>query len=84
MLLGERSIDAQAPVLRRLRHKLDDLGYRDMRLLFPPPHLCTDNAAMIAHVGISRLQRQRVDPLSVDIRSKWSIEDCESDFEIPA
>lgn len=40
-----------------------------------------DNAAMIAHVGVSRLSRQRIDPLSVDIKSKWSIEECELDFD---
>ncbi|GAA6029254.1 hypothetical protein JCM8097_003589 [Rhodosporidiobolus ruineniae] len=65
----------------RLRSKLDELGYADMPLIFPPPKYCTDNAAMIAHVGLMRLQAGRVDPLTVMQRSKWSVEECEADFE---
>ncbi|GAA5867927.1 hypothetical protein JCM1840_003490 [Sporobolomyces johnsonii] len=65
----------------RLRAKLDALGYADMPLIFPPPHLCTDNAAMIAYVGLLRLERNRIDPLTVMQRAKWSIEECEAEFE---
>lgn len=36
---------------------------------------------MIASVGISRLQRGRVDELTVMQKAKWSIEECEADFE---
>ncbi|GAA5929514.1 hypothetical protein JCM10213_006394 [Rhodosporidiobolus nylandii] len=70
-------------VLRdRLRMKLDDLGYRDMPLIFPPPKYCTDNAAMIAFVGLLRLERGLVDdPFTVMQRSKWSVEECEAEFE---
>ncbi|KAM0792259.1 hypothetical protein ACM66B_004953 [Microbotryomycetes sp. NB124-2] len=64
-----------------LRETLDSLGYHETRLVCPPPHLCTDNAAMIAQVGLSRLERGRVDSFDVDLKSKWSIEECESDFE---
>ncbi|GAA6059523.1 hypothetical protein JCM10212_006021 [Sporobolomyces blumeae] len=72
-------------VLReRLRSKLDSLALADLPLIFPPVHLCTDNAAMIAYVGLSRLERgERVDPLDVMQKSKWSIEECEADFEGP-
>ncbi|KAK4058910.1 Mitochondrial tRNAs modification protein [Microbotryomycetes sp. JL221] len=66
---------------RLLRNKLDSMGYESTRLIFPPPSLCTDNAAMIAQVGLSRLLRGRVDSFHMDIKSKWSIEECESDFE---
>lgn len=45
-----------------------------------PSHLA-DNAAMIAQVGLSRLRRGRIDPLTVGLRAKWSIEECEKDFE---
>lgn len=42
---------------------------------------CADNAAMIAYVGVSRLERGLVDPLTVMQRSKWPIDECEADFE---
>lgn len=43
--------------------------------------LVKDNAAMIANVGISRLKRGRVDDLDVMQQAKWSIDQCEADFE---
>lgn len=36
---------------------------------------------MIASVGISRLRRGRIDELDVMSRAKWSIEECEVEFE---
>lgn len=39
-----------------------------------------DNAAMIAWVGLHRLARGLVDPLTVMQRAKWPITECEADF----
>ena len=36
---------------------------------------------MIAWVGIGRLDRGRIDKLDIMQRSKWGIEECESEFE---
>ncbi|KAI5479311.1 hypothetical protein MNV49_003829 [Pseudohyphozyma bogoriensis] len=65
----------------RLRKCLDENGYSDLPMIFPPVHLCTDNAAMIAWVGIMRLQRGRIDSPTTMQRAKWSIEEAEADFE---
>jgi N6-L-threonylcarbamoyladenine synthase len=43
---------------RRLRERLTEAGAEaGLRVLSPPPELCTDNAAMIACVGAARLAR---------------------------
>lgn len=42
-----------------------------------------DNAAMIAWVGLDRLERGLVDPLTVMQRAKWPINECEADFVTP-
>ena len=35
---------------------------------------------MIAYVGLLRLQRGLIDPLTVMQRSKWPIDECEANF----
>jgi len=44
-------------------------------LLFPPPALCTDNAAMIAWASMHRFVAGDYDDYSIKLRSKWSIEE---------
>ncbi|MBI4723945.1 MAG: tRNA (adenosine(37)-N6)-threonylcarbamoyltransferase complex transferase subunit TsaD [Rhodomicrobium sp.] len=39
----------------------------------PPPSFCTDNAAMIAWAGASRLDAGYIDPLDVQARARWPI-----------
>jgi N6-L-threonylcarbamoyladenine synthase len=43
------------------------------RVLLPPKQLCTDNAAMIAAVGIIRAGRASLDNLSMNAVSRWMI-----------
>jgi len=44
------------------------------RLWYPPTELCTDNAAMIAVVGLLRLEAGACEPLAIRARAAWSLE----------
>jgi N6-L-threonylcarbamoyladenine synthase len=57
-----------------LRQMLDVRGFGAVELVFPPPALCTDNAAMIAWTGIEMWEegwRTELDVLSL---RKWSVD----------
>ena len=57
-----------------LRDNLNCKGYKDMRLVFPPPEFCTDNAAMIAWTGIEMYEAGWRTSLSATAMKKWSID----------
>lgn len=40
----------------------------------PPLRLCTDNAAMIAYVGLLRLKHNEIDDLSLSARPRWPLD----------
>ncbi|MGD9738757.1 MAG: tRNA (adenosine(37)-N6)-threonylcarbamoyltransferase complex transferase subunit TsaD [Bauldia sp.] len=44
------------------------------RLVAPPLHLCTDNAAMVAWAGIERLGAGKADPLDFPARPRWPLD----------
>ncbi|TXT07481.1 hypothetical protein VHUM_03201 [Vanrija humicola] len=68
----------------RLRAMLDEVATETpVPLFYPPVALCTDNAAMIAWVGVLRLQAGlKGEPLDLELRKKWSLEDLYDD--VPA
>ncbi|RDL29957.1 tRNA N6-adenosine threonylcarbamoyltransferase, mitochondrial [Venustampulla echinocandica] len=59
---------------RVLRGSLDEKGHRKLRLIFPPPRYCTDNAAMIAWTGIEMYEAGWRTDLSAMAVRKWAID----------
>ncbi len=49
-------------------------GETGLRLVIPPPQLCTDNAAMVAWAGIERLALGLADDLTVAARPRWPLD----------
>ncbi len=59
-----------------LRARFTDLAAdNDVPLYVSPPALATDNAAMIAGAGSLRLEAGDVDPLELEARATWPLED---------
>ncbi|KAL8940406.1 MAG: hypothetical protein Q9211_002295 [Gyalolechia sp. 1 TL-2023] len=58
----------------RLRSFLNVRGYTHIRLVFPPPPLCVDNAAMVAWTGIEMYEAGYESELSCKAIRKWSID----------
>ncbi|KAI8975922.1 glycoprotease [Trametes punicea] len=71
----------------RLRACLDaESPDERISLVFPPPSLCTDNAAMIAWASMHRFLAGDTDEYSIESRPKWSLEELEDEVpqdEIP-
>ncbi|KAI0915296.1 hypothetical protein AcV5_002873 [Taiwanofungus camphoratus] len=66
----------------RLRICLDKTSPdKDTSLIFPPPSLCTDNAAMIAWASMDRFLGGDTDDYTVELRSKWDIEELSVHIE---
>ena len=49
-----------------------------MEVFYPAPELCTDNAAMVAQLGLLRLQNmtqgELLQELRIKVRPRWSLE----------
>jgi N6-L-threonylcarbamoyladenine synthase len=63
-----------------LRQSLEQLTTKyGVSFIAPPPHLCTDNGAMIAWAGIERLRRGEQDGLDFKPRPRWSLEELKGE-----
>jgi len=51
-------------------------GERGVRFLAPPLDLCTDNAAMIAWVGVERFRLGLFDDMTLSARPRWPLDDA--------
>ena len=71
VLVVAGGVAANGEIRSRLRRLADENG---MRLVAPPPRLCTDNAAMIAWAGIERLKLGLTDSLDFAARPRWPLD----------
>jgi N6-L-threonylcarbamoyladenine synthase len=62
-----------------LREWLDISGYSHIKLIFPPPALCTDNAAMIAWTGLEMYEAGYSTSLRCPPIRKWAIDPAAED-----
>ncbi len=70
---------------RLLRDRLKALGARmQVRVYYPRPEFCTDNAAMIAYAGHQRLVAGQHDPLAIRAMARWPIDTLKPPGQPPA
>jgi len=70
-LVAAGGVAANGAIRRRLQ---EVAAAASLRLVVPPPHLCTDNAAMIAWAGIERLRRGHRDGFDFAPRPRWPLD----------
>ncbi len=63
-------VAANGELRRRLEALAAEFG---LRLIAPPAALCTDNAVMVAWVGLERLRRGERTPLDFKARPRWPL-----------
>ncbi len=60
----------------KLRQRLTQrLARQNVAVVFPAPEYCTDNAAMVAQLGLLRLQNGGRESLQIQVQPRWSLGD---------
>ncbi len=70
-LVAAGGVMANAAIRAMLAQVAEEQGFH---LHLPPPSLCTDNAAMVAHAGARLFRRGRRDALNTPARPRWPLD----------
>ncbi len=63
---------------RLMREKLQRMAKKEgYQVYFPRLEFCTDNGAMIAYAGCQRLLAGKAEPLKIQARSRWPLDELE-------
>lgn len=73
-LVVSGGVAANRFLMKVLRSFLDVRGFEDIKIVAPPPSLCTDNAAMIGWAGIEMFEAGWRTDLSSHPLRKWSLD----------
>lgn len=73
-LVVSGGVAANKFLMKVLRSILDVRGFEHVKILAPPPYLCTDNAAMIGWAGIEIFEAGWCSDLSVRALRKWTLD----------
>lgn len=64
-------VGANKKLRLELKQKLEKKG---LEVFYPAPEFCTDNAAMVAQLGMLRMQSGAREGLEIKVRPRWSLE----------
>ena len=64
-------VGANKKLRLELKQKLEKKG---LNVFYPAPEFCTDNAAMVAQIGLLRMQSGVNESLEIKVRPRWSLE----------
>ena len=61
---------------KKIRNKLKNLSIEEnFEPIFPPINLCSDNAAMIAMVGLEKYKMKKFDKLNFSVNPRWQLDE---------
>ena len=61
---------------KRVRKKLEKFSLEEkFEPIFPPLNLCSDNAAMIAMVGLEKFKKKNFNKLDYPAKPRWALDE---------